>query len=110
MKTSFLNCEPIPRPDQLAAPMELLASLGYQGIELTARHPPDYPLEEVMALADRFRLPVVSLLSGWSYSQEGLCLCNPKAEIRAKAVERLTDYVESAARLRALLVVGLMQG
>jgi 5-keto-L-gluconate epimerase len=110
MKTSFLACEPIPQLADLAARMELLASLGYQGIELTAKYPSDYTPEDVLALAERFRLPVVSLLSGWSYSHEGLCLCSPTAETRARAVRRLIEYVDSAARLKAVLVVGLMQG
>jgi sugar phosphate isomerase/epimerase len=110
MKTSFLNCEPIARLTELAARMELLASLGYQGIELSAKHPADYAAEEVLALCEKFHLPVVSLLSGWSYGNEGLCLCSSKAEVRARAVERLIEYVDFASRLKAVLVVGLMQG
>jgi hypothetical protein len=42
MKLSFLMCEPVPRLDDLARRMEALAALGYQGIELSAKHPPDY--------------------------------------------------------------------
>jgi sugar phosphate isomerase/epimerase len=110
MKISFLTYEPIAQLTELAARMELLASLGYQGIELSAKHPADYPADEVLALAEKFRLPVVSLLTGWSYSHEGLCLCSSQAELRAKAVERLIEYVDYAARLKAVLVVGLMQG
>ncbi|HVC97854.1 MAG TPA: sugar phosphate isomerase/epimerase family protein [Pirellulales bacterium] len=110
MKISYLNCEPVARLTELAARMDLLASLGYQGIELTARHPADYPAEDVLALCEKLRLPVVSVLSGWSYSNEGLCLCSSKAEVRARAVERLIEYVDFASRLKAVLVVGLMQG
>jgi sugar phosphate isomerase/epimerase len=110
VKTSFLTYEPIPQLTELAARMELVASLGYQGIELSAKHPADYPPEEVLALSQRFNLPVVSLLTGWSYAHEGLCLCSPTADLRDRAVERLIEYVEWAARLKAVLVVGLMQG
>jgi sugar phosphate isomerase/epimerase len=56
------------------------------------------------------RLPVVSLLSGWSYGNEGLCLSSPDADIRARAVRRVGDYVRWAGRLGAIVVVGLMQG
>ena len=110
MKLSFLLCEPVPSLAELAARMEYLAGLGYTGVELTAKYPFDYPLGEVAALARRFKLPVVSLLSGWSYSNEGLCLCSRDAEVRARAVERLADYVDAAAELGAIVVVGLMQG
>jgi sugar phosphate isomerase/epimerase len=107
---SFLVCEPVRDLTDLASRMERLVSLGYQGIELTAKHPFDYSLDEVLSLSDRFHLPVVSLLSGWSYVNEGLCLCSPDAGVRARAVQRLTGYVAAAARLNALLVIGLMQG
>jgi sugar phosphate isomerase/epimerase len=110
MKTSYLMYEPIPQLTELTARMELLAALGYQGIELSIKHPADYPADDVLTLCERIRLPVVSLLSGWSYSNEGLSLCSPKAEVRAMSVERLVEYVDYAARLNAVLVVGLMQG
>src|SRR5262249_37188475 len=90
--------------------MELVASLGYHGIELTATYPPVCPAAEVAALSRKHRLPVVSLLSGWSYGAEGLCLSSPDAGVRERAVKRLIDYVGYAAELGAVVVVGLMQG
>jgi sugar phosphate isomerase/epimerase len=90
--------------------MARVASLGYAGIELTLCHPMPYPVEEIVALTGKHRLPVVSLLSGWSYSHEALCLSSPRAEVRQRAVARLIEYVGHAARLGAVLVVGLMQG
>src|SRR5262245_17627752 len=90
--------------------MGRIAGLGYRGIELTASHPLPYPVEEIIALSRQHDLPVVSLLSGWSYSNEGLCLASPRADVRQRAVERLIEYAGHAARLGAVLVVGLMQG
>jgi sugar phosphate isomerase/epimerase len=110
MKISFLMYEPVPELAELDRRMRRVAALGYHGIELTATHPLGYPIEEVAALASRHGLPVVSLLSGWSYSNEGLCLSSPDVGVRDRAVLRLAEYVDHAARLRALLVVGLMQG
>lgn len=110
MKFSYLVYEPVQDLRELAGRIERVAELGYDGIELTATHPLGYSVEELLSLTERTRLPVVSLLSGWSYSNEGLCLSSPDETIRARAVERLTGYVELAARLGALLVVGLMQG
>jgi len=110
MKWSYLFYEPVSTLGDLSQRMQVLAGLGYQGIELSAAHPLGYAIEDVAALADRHGLPVVSLLSGWSYTHEGLCLSSPDAGVRAQAVARLTEYVEQAGRLRAVLVVGLMQG
>jgi sugar phosphate isomerase/epimerase len=110
MRFSFLICDPIPTLAELGHRMEVLASLGYQGIELSAFYPLSYSVEEVAQLAEQHRLPVVSLLSGWSYSHERLCLCSPDPLVRDRAVARLGDYVVQAAKVGALLVVGLMQG
>jgi sugar phosphate isomerase/epimerase len=110
VKLSFLIYEPIADLGELDRRMARVAGLGYQGIELSASHPMPYPAEEVIALTRKHGLPVVSLLSGWSYSNEGLCLASPRADVRQRAVERLTEYAGYAARLGAVLVVGLMQG
>lgn len=90
--------------------MGRIAALGYRGIELTASHPMPYAIDDVQALSRKHALPVVSLLSGWSYSNEGLCLSSPRTEVRQRAVDRLIEYAGQAARLGAVLVVGLMQG
>jgi len=110
MKFSFIMCEPVPELATLAARMSRLAELGYQGVELVATHPLGYEVDALAAVAEQIPLPVVSLLSGWSYSNEGLCLSSPSEAIRDRAVERLIEYVEIAKRLGALVVMGLMQG
>lgn len=110
MKVSMLSYEPIATLAELGRRMALAKSLGFAGIELTATHPLGYPIEEVEALARANDLPVVSLLSGWSYANEGLCLSSPDAGVRGRAVERLKGYVGLAGRLGAVLVVGMMQG
>ena len=110
MKISVLSYEPVFRLDELDRRMGVAKALGYQGIELVATNPLGYTIDEVIALTERHQLPVVSLLSGWSYSNEGLCLSSPDARLRDRAQERLKSYVELASRLRSVLVVGQMQG
>ena len=110
MKPSFLLYAPVPELSELDYRMGRVASFGYRGIELTASHPFPYPVEKVHALTRKHGLPVVSLLSGWSYANEGLCLASPRADVRQQAVDRLIEYVGHAAQLGAVLVVGLMQG
>jgi 5-keto-L-gluconate epimerase len=110
MRFSFLFYEPIEDLDELDRRMGLLAGLGFHGIELSAFYPLPYPVESVAKLAEKHKLPVVSMLSGWSYSNEGLCLSSPDARVRDRAVGRLIDYVGQAAALSSQIVVGLMQG
>src|ERR1043166_6069793 len=110
MKISYIVCDPVSQAAELERRMERLGSLGYHGIELVVTHPPGCPIEQVAALSEKHRLPVVSLLSGWSYANEGLCLSSKDAGVRGRAVERLGDYIGLAARLNSIVVVGLMQG
>jgi sugar phosphate isomerase/epimerase len=110
MRFSFLFYEPIDDLAELDRRMGLLALLGYDGIELSAFHPLPWPVASVAALAEKHRLPVVSMLTGWSYGAEGLCLSSPADDIRERAVRRLVDYVGQAESLGCLLVVGLIQG
>lgn len=110
MKLSFIFYEPVPELSDLDYRMGSVAALGFQGIELTACHPMPYSVDAVLALSQKHRLPVVSLLSGWSYTNEGLCMSSPREDVRQRAVERLIEYASMAARLEAVLVIGLMQG
>jgi sugar phosphate isomerase/epimerase len=109
-KLSFLFYEPIADLGELTRRVQRLRELGYQGVELSASYPPPIPVEDLLALSRKERMPVVSFLSGWSYATEGLCLCSPNAEVRRRAVERLGNYIDYAAPLGAIVVVGLMQG
>lgn len=110
MKLTFLSCEPVPDIAELSRRMQRVAELGYSGIELTALYPMHDMVEGIVRLTEKFQLPVVSLLTGWSYSHEGLCLSSPEPEVRERTVQRLEDYVAMAARLGSIVVVGLLQG
>ena len=110
MQFSFLFHEPIPTLAELDRRMGILASLGYKGVELSAFHPISYTAEEIAGVTRTRGVPVVSFLTGWSYANERLCLSSPDSLVRGRTVCRLNDYVGDAARLNALLVVGLLQG
>jgi sugar phosphate isomerase/epimerase len=110
LRFSFLFYEPIHDLAELDRRMGYLAGLGYGGVELSAFHPMPYPVESVAELARRHGLPVVSLLTGWTYSNEGLCLSSPDPSVRDRAVDRLGTYIDEAATLGSRIVVGLMQG
>jgi sugar phosphate isomerase/epimerase len=87
-----------------------LADLGYRGVEFSLTHSLGFDpgaLERALKAAG---LALPSLLTGWSYFNEGLCLCSPDASVRDRAVDRLLGHLDIAARFNALLVVGQMQG
>jgi sugar phosphate isomerase/epimerase len=90
--------------------LKRLADLGYQGVEFSLTHPLGFEFSALERALEAAHLALPSLLTGWSYFNEGLCLCSPDATVRDRAVERLLGHVELAARVKALLVVGQMQG
>jgi sugar phosphate isomerase/epimerase len=110
MKITFMMTDPVSDLEELSKRMAILAALGYQGVELVGTHPLGYAVEDLAILAERHHLPVISFLSGWSYANEKLCLASPDEAVRTRAADRIGDYVRQAAAVRALVVVGLMQG
>ncbi len=112
-KFSFILMDPLSSFGGLAT-LELvfhsLREFGYEGVEcnLTAS---DLPLlEGLRELSERADLPLVSFLTGANYFGEGLCLSSPREDVRQRAVDRLRELTEVAARFGAVLVVGQMQG
>ena len=91
-----------------AAAFAFLKRCGYAGVELNLTQPVLDRIEELERAAVDHDLVVPALLSGAAY-QDGLCLSSPDPEVR-RTVQRLEIYLEVAARFKALLVVGLLQG
>ena len=86
MRFSFLFYEPIEDLDELDRRMGLLAGLGYDGVELSAFHPLPYPVDSVAALAEKHRLPVVSMLSGGPTWPKASAFRAPTTVVRDRAV------------------------
>jgi len=87
-----------------------IREIGFEGVELSLPQPLGFEVEALAAQAAEAELTICSFLSGWSYFNEGLCLCAPAAEVRARAESSLIDRLDMAARFGAVLVVGQMQG
>lgn len=87
-----------------------LARLGFDGIELAIRDPATIDLSRVEAVVREAGLAVPALATGQAYLHDGLCLSSPDADMRRRAAERLVAHVRVAARLRSLVIVGLIRG
>ncbi|MBI4587110.1 MAG: sugar phosphate isomerase/epimerase [Planctomycetes bacterium] len=87
-----------------------LEELGYTGIEFSLSSPPGFDMDELQRALAATSLKLVSFLTGWSYFNEGLCLCARDPAVRERAVARLRGHVETAERFGAILVIGQMQG
>jgi D-psicose/D-tagatose/L-ribulose 3-epimerase len=86
-----------------------LKECGYDGVELNITEPLGIDPNKLAKLVARNGLTVASFLTGEAYS-DGLCLCSPDGSIRARTVNRLIGYIDTARELKSVLVVGLLQG
>jgi sugar phosphate isomerase/epimerase len=84
--------------------------LCYAGVEMHLSEPAGFEVDELLRLVESIDLPVVSFMTGAGYFSEGLCLSSPRAEVRERAVARLSKCAATAARFGAVIVVGQMQG
>ncbi len=87
-----------------------IAALGYDGVELAVRDPKLLDIAQVESVIAEHGLEVPAIGTGQAYGEEGLSFTHPDQEVRRKAIERIHDQVEFAARFKAQVIIGLMRG
>ena len=109
---SFILVDPVAELGGEQGIRDAMASLhrvGYTGVELNVDEPWGVSAADLERWAVDAGVCVPSLLTGAAY-QRGLCLASPSVATRNNTVAQLVRYVEIAARLGSVLVVGLLQG
>ncbi|HEY5902220.1 MAG TPA: 5-keto-L-gluconate epimerase [Anaerolineales bacterium] len=94
----------------LAANLERIASLGYDGAELAIRDPALVDLGKLEAIMERLRLRVPAIGTGQAWGEEGLSFTDPDPAVRCAAIERIKSHIPGAARLNAVIIIGLIRG
>ena len=95
---------------QIARNVAKIKSLGYDGVELAVRNPGLLDVDEIDTILQKNSLPVPAIGTGQAYGEEGLSLTHPDASIRQQAIDRLKAHIELAARLDAVVILGLLRG
>jgi len=93
---------------ELEATVAEIAALGFDGIELAVRDPGLVRADELAALTRGHGLAVPAIGTGQAFGEEGLCLVAADAGVRRAARERLLAHLPVAARLDAIVIVGLL--
>ncbi len=93
-----------------AEAMRFLAGVGFEGVELAIRDPSQVDVGRLAAVASGLGVAVPAIGTGQAYLEEGLSLAAPEAAIRERTVGRLLAHVDTARRMHALLIVGLIHG
>jgi sugar phosphate isomerase/epimerase len=92
----------------LRAQLAELAELGFDGVELAIREPAlvdGHALEKLLA---RHGLEVAAVSSGLAFLEDGLSLASADGEVRRVAIDRLLSHIPLAARLRSVMIIGLI--
>lgn len=88
----------------------LLAALGFDGVELAIRDPAALDVGRVEAVVRQAGLVVPAIGTGQAYLRDGLSLSGADGAVRRAASNRLLGHLRLAARLRALVIIGLIRG
>ena len=93
-----------------AASVSKVAAWGYDGVEVAIRDPALVDSDELDRLVSGLGLIVPAIGTGQAWGEEGLSLTSDDEAVRVKAIERIRSHVPLAARLDAMIILGLIRG
>ena len=83
---------------------------GYDGVEIAIRDPALVDDDDLDRLVADRGLIVPAIGTGQAWGEEGLSLTSDDPSIRTAAIDRLRSHVPLAARLDAMIILGLIRG
>ena len=110
LSTHAAQFEAVALKGDFLASVEKVAAWGYDGVEVAIRDPGLVDLDELMHLLSRLGLTTPAIGTGQAWGEEGLSLTSDDSRVRSQAVERLMNHVPLAARLDAMIILGLIRG
>ncbi len=90
--------------------LQLISSLGYDGVELAIRDPRLVDMDALEQMVHNGNLFVPAIGTGQTWGEEGLSFTDPDPSIRQLAIERIQSHLPTAQRFRAVLIIGLIRG
>ena len=87
-----------------------IAGLGYDGVEFAIRDPKLVDEDALAAAVERHGLDVPAIGTGQAWGEERLSFTDPDPAVRAAALDRLESHIPFAARMDAVVIVGLIRG
>lgn len=87
-----------------------IASWGYDGVELAIRDPALVDANVLEKITADEGMKVSAIGTGQAWGEERISFTSSDFEVRRAAVERIKSHVGLAARLDALIIIGLIRG
>jgi sugar phosphate isomerase/epimerase len=115
MKNSIvLSVEPEVKPLGLGGDFErnaeFIASLGFDGVELSVMNMNLVDRERIRKIAERYRLAIPAIGASQYYLYHGLSFSTSDREIRKKAINKVKESIKFAGELNSNFIIGLVQG
>jgi len=101
---------PVPLQGGILPAMERAAALGYDSVELHIRDPRSLDAERIAQTAERLGITVSAIATGLEYSLNGLTMTSPDPAVRHSMRARYREHIDLAARLRAVVFLGMCRG
>lgn len=87
-----------------------IAAWGYDGVEICIRDSKLVNADELVRMAAACCLSVPAIGTGQAWGEEGLSFTSTDPAVRRAAIERIKSHIPLAARLKALIILGLIRG
>jgi sugar phosphate isomerase/epimerase len=110
LSTHAARFEAVAFKGDVASGVAKIAGWGYDGVELAVRDPKLVDADDLARTISAHGLAVPAIGTGQAWGEEGLSFTSDDERVRAAAVERIASHVPLAARLDALIILGLIRG
>jgi D-psicose/D-tagatose/L-ribulose 3-epimerase len=90
--------------------LDLLAELGFSGVELNSVRPNEVDPVDLRALLDEHGLQMTMFASGATAKAQGLSLSNPDERVRSHSVDRCISLLDFASEMGAGVIAGFLKG
>jgi sugar phosphate isomerase/epimerase len=90
--------------------LDLIASLGYDGVELAIRDPRMVDASALEAVLTSRHLKVPAIGTGQAWGEERLSFTAVELPVRRAAIERIKSHIPLAEKLNAIIILGLIRG
>ena len=112
MKFSYVLPDPASYRDwaEFEGDLACLKQAGYDAVELQIADPAKFDEPRVRKALQAAGLPMCAFQTGGTYTSCGNCLSTADEEIRERTIKLLLSFVDLAARWKAVIVLGSLQG
>ena len=96
--------------EQFSSLCDLLKPLNYDGIELSLLEPENLEVGKLIEIKDSYEMEISALGTGSTFIRFGYSLGHADENMRKKAIERISSYIEFARETNSKVIIGLIRG